>query len=81
MSADDFNKAFKAYENGDYQKAVKLFQQSCDKKDTWSCVSLAAMYANGDGVKQDYAKAAEYFEKACDLGEQMGCENYKRLKK
>ncbi|MDR2080848.1 MAG: sel1 repeat family protein [Campylobacteraceae bacterium] len=75
LMADDFNEAYKAYESGDYKKAMKLFQKSCDAKDAWSCAILGTMYLNGKGVKQDYSKAAELFQKSCSGGSAFGCGN------
>ncbi|WP_293731417.1 SEL1-like repeat protein [uncultured Actinobacillus sp.] len=37
------------------------------------------MYYNGQGVRQDKSKAKYYWGLACDNGDQMGCDNYRKL--
>ena len=39
------------------------------------------MYYNGYGVKKDYNKAVDLYGKACELKLQMGCDEYRELKK
>ncbi|MFZ7255361.1 MULTISPECIES: SEL1-like repeat protein [Avibacterium] len=36
-------------------------------------------YEYGLGVKQDKRKAKEYYGLVCDSGEQLGCDNYRKL--
>jgi TPR repeat protein len=38
------------------------------------------LYDDGKGVKKNINKALELYKKACDEGEELGCENYGKLK-
>ena len=62
-----------AYNKGDYQKTLDLWQKACDKGNALGCGGLGALYAEGKGVRQDYQKAAQLYQKACDSGEAVGC--------
>lgn len=74
-----FEDGLNAYGNKDYQTAFKIFQNLGNKGDAGAQNSLGYMYRYGEGVKQDYQKAKEWYEKACDGGDQMGCDEYRKL--
>lgn len=72
------------YANGegvrqDYAKAAKLYKKACDMKYGGACNDLGVQYDKGQGVRQNRSTAKQYYGKACDLGEQMGCDNYKKI--
>ena len=72
------------YANGegvkqDYFKAKEWYEKAAAQGYALAQNNIGAMYHNGTGVKQDFKKAKEWFGKACDGGEQMGCDNYKKL--
>ena len=73
FSKDLVELGIEAYDKGDYQKAVQLYQKACDGGEARGCFSLGFLYQNGQGVKQDYQKAAELYQKACDGGHAVGC--------
>ena len=56
--------ASKAYKDGDYKKAVEIFQPAAEKGDPGALVSLGFMYYCGLHVPKDHKKAAELYEKA-----------------
>jgi len=57
------------FEAEDYEKAVELFQKSCDGGYADGCHVLGKMYSRGiGGVTKDEAKALEFFQKSCDGG-------------
>lgn len=62
-----------AYNKGDYQKTLDLWQKACDEGNALGCGGLGILYKNGIGVKQDYQKAAHFYQKACNGGEALGC--------
>ena len=66
---------FKAYEQGNYTKAVKLFRKACDSGVALGCYTLGLMYDAGQGVKQNYSTAAKFFRKACESGIAEACNN------
>lgn len=69
----------KAYNSKDYESAFKIIDELAKSGDTKTQIALGVMYDNGNGVKQNKKLAKEWCGKACDGGEQLGCENYKRL--
>ncbi len=69
---DDANKA---YNDGDYTKAIEVYKELCDGKDAKACSSLGYMYRNAKGVSENATLAQEYYKKACDLGDKESCTN------
>ena len=65
FSKDLIKSGEEAYDKGDYQKAVELYQKACDSGEALGCYNLGVLYANGQGVKQDFTTAKQYFGKAC----------------
>ena len=68
-----FEDADKLYEDGDYSKAIKMWQRSCDDRDTRSCYRLGGLYKFGINTTQSYQKASEVYKKTCDGGDMTGC--------
>ena len=79
FSEDLIESGNEAYDKGDYQKAVELYQKACDSGAALGCYNLGFLYANDQGVKQDFSTAKQYYGKACDLGLQLGCDDYRKL--
>jgi TPR repeat protein len=68
-STDDFQRGAAAHRQGDYQKAVRLWQPLAEKGIVNAQFNLATMYYVGEGVKQDYAEALKWFRKAAEQGD------------
>ena len=47
-------KALTYYNQENYTKALKLFEEACDMGDIDGCNNLGVMYEKGQGVEQDY---------------------------
>lgn len=60
--------AQKAYEDGDYTKALQIWEQAATSNHTEAMYNLGILYYKGQGVIQDYNKAREWFEKAVTSG-------------
>lgn len=56
-------------------QTLTFSQKACDGGDAAVCSSLAAKYANGNGVLRDEKRAAILFQQACDRGNAGGCFN------
>ena len=56
--AEPFEDGMAAYERQDYVTARKIWRPLADKGHPQVLFNFAAMYANGEGIKQDYAIAA-----------------------
>jgi uncharacterized protein len=66
--AQDFNKGFKAYANGDFATALKEWRPLAEQGDASAQYNLALMSRLGEGVPQDYAQAAKWIRKAAEQG-------------
>ena len=64
----------------DDAQAVQWYRQTAEQGDAQAQVLLGIAYESGRGVRQDLALAQEWYGKACDNGDQIGCNNYLRLK-
>lgn len=71
--ADDFEDGILAYNRYEDQRAIELFQKSCDSGKTEACYKLGVIYARGLGAKQDNNKALDFFERVCDKNHSEGC--------
>ncbi|WP_244464874.1 tetratricopeptide repeat protein [Martelella endophytica] len=58
---DLFRFAFKAYKNGDKEKAVEAYRYAAEKGHTGSRWALANMYDSGDGVPENDYEAFKYY--------------------
>ena len=61
----DFKAGMKAYQAGDFTRAVKEFKGDKSKEAQYN---LGVMHYKGQGVKADPAQAAEFFRKAGERG-------------
>ena len=68
-----FQKAYAAYEAGDYATAQREYGKACNLGQAGACYNLGLLHANGKGVTADYAQAARYYERACDGDDAMAC--------
>ena len=64
----------------DDAEAVKWYRRAAEQGYTDAQVLLGIAYESGRGVHQDLALAQEWYGKACDNRDQIGCNNYRRLK-
>ena len=65
----------------DYQKAISLYEMSCDRGKAYACYDLGIVYEKGMVTKQDITKAKRYFKKGCQLKAQRSCRAYNALDK
>lgn len=63
----------------DYSKAFEFSLKAANKKIEASYLPVAMMYELGQGVRQDNKKAKEWYGKYCDSGNQLGCDEYRKL--
>lgn len=60
---------------GEFDKALKLYKQTCDLNSSMGCSNLGFMYLNGQTVTKDFTIARKYMKKSCDLNNSNGCLN------
>ena len=63
---DDLKKAKRAYKNGNYERAVKLFRNASDDGNVVADWYLGHMYSQGRGVPRDDAMAYSYYSRVAD---------------
>ena len=63
----------------DYSKAFEFSLKAANKQVEASYLPVAVMYELGQGVRQDNKKAKDWYGKYCDSGNQLGCDEYRRL--
>ena len=68
ISAQDFYKAVKAYENGDFASALKEWRPRAEGGDSAAQYNLGMMYKNGEGVHKDYKEALKWYRIAAEQG-------------
>ncbi|NOX43649.1 MAG: sel1 repeat family protein [Gammaproteobacteria bacterium] len=66
--ADKFAEASKAYHEGDYSQAKKMWLQLANDGHQQSQFNIAYMYEFGIEVKPDYSKAVKWYRKAAGNG-------------
>ncbi|MDR1461019.1 MAG: sel1 repeat family protein [Campylobacteraceae bacterium] len=68
--------------NDSLDKALKFFNETCDKGERSSCIMLGDIYEFGDNnIKIDLNKAMAYYKKSCNLKDIEGCNKFNNLKK
>ena len=65
----DFEAGVKAYDEGDYETALREFKALAEQGDTVAQFNLGLMYSNAQGVVQDYKEAVKWYRKAADQGD------------
>lgn len=63
---DDLKKAKRAYRNGNYDRAVKLFRRASDDGNIVADWYLGHMYRQGRGVPRDDARAFTYYTRVAE---------------
>jgi TPR repeat protein len=65
----DMNRAWDAYDRGDYQSAADLFRVEAEHGNPDAQYMLGAIYNDGNIGPRDYATAARWYEKAASQGQ------------
>jgi uncharacterized protein len=71
----DYESAYKAYSNGDYEQALPEFLQLANEGHLKAQFYLGGMYREGLGVDQDYAESLKWYEKSAEQGEPKAMHN------
>jgi len=67
-AAYNIDEAIKAYDKGNYSKAIKLFKLDAIKGLDFAQFRLGLMYDIGQGTKQDYVEAVKWYKLAAAQG-------------
>ena len=66
--AQDFDKALKASQSGDFATALKHWKPLAEQGDASAQYHLGVMYRKGNGVTKDYGEAVKWYRKAVEQG-------------
>ena len=70
--SQDLEKAWEAYEKGDYATALREYSVLAEQGHAKAQKNLGVMYAKGEGVRQDYKEAVKWFRKSAEQGYAVG---------
>ena len=59
-----FRRGWDAYQDGDYEAAIKWYEQAAQDGYANAQYNLARMYQNGEGVTRDYGAAIKWYKRA-----------------
>jgi TPR repeat protein len=65
---NDLNRGLLAYNNGDYETAMREWRPLAEQGSAVAQNNLGVMYRDGKGVEQDYARAARWYQLAAKQG-------------
>lgn len=65
LFSSDFETAVIEYKQGEYEKALVLFEESCNSGNRQGCFNLAVMYKHGQGIVPNRQKSEALFFLAC----------------
>ena len=68
----DLKRGMEAFQRQDYGAAMALWQPLAEKGVAQAQVSLAEMFARGDGVPRNMAEAAKWYRLAAEQGWLLG---------
>jgi len=66
--ASAFEDGVKAYGNGDFKTALKLFSEAAKEGNVSAQYNIGCMFKNGEGTQQDLSKALQWFRYAKQNG-------------
>ncbi len=68
LQAGPLGDGLRAFEAGDYQRALALWKPLAEKNDPDALYNIGLLYMKGLGVKQDYRAAKQWFKQAAKYG-------------
>ena len=66
--AQDYNKGYKAYQTGDYAKALKEWKPMAEQGNADAQYNLGVMLERGDGVLKDVTEAVKWYRLSAEKG-------------
>src|ERR1700758_4161797 len=70
-----YNRGLAMYRKGEYAKAARIYQESCNGGNGSACTNLAYLYERGLGVDKDESVSASLYRQGCDANDAQGCSN------
>ena len=72
MSAQEIDKGYEAYNDGDYATALNEWKPIAEQDYAFAQYNLGIMYEYGNGVAKDYAEAAKWYRLSAEQGYAIG---------
>lgn len=69
----DMQDGIKEYKNGNKEKALEIFRNSCDNKEIFNCLNTGNMFLTGKVLEKNMDYAKEFYKRSCDLKVYNGC--------
>ncbi len=64
----DMERAFEAYDSGDYKTAISLFKPLAEQGNAEAQYNIGLLYDRGLGAPQNYREAIKWYEKSAEQG-------------
>jgi len=68
MSAQEIDKGYEAYNDGDYATALKEWKPIAEQGYAFAQYNLGILYEYGNGVPKDYAEAVKWYRLSAEQG-------------
>jgi uncharacterized protein len=75
QAADDAEKACLGGDAGSCEKAVRLLEERCYRREAAACARVATLYLGGKTGRVEKVRAVEAYERGCDAGDVVACNN------
>ena len=72
MSAQEIDKGYEAYNDGDYATALKEWKPIAEQGYAFAQYNLGIMFEYGNGVPKDYAEAVKWYRLSAEQGYAIG---------
>ena len=72
MSAQEIDKGYEAYNDGDYATALNEWKPIAEQGYAFAQYNLGIMYEYGNGVPKDYAEAVKWYRLSAEQGYAIG---------
>ena len=72
MSAQEIDKGYEAYNDGDYATALNEWKPIAEQGYAFAQYNLGIMYEYGNGVAKDYAEAVKWYRLSAEQGYAIG---------
>ena len=72
MSAQEIDKGYEAYNDGEYTLALKEWKPIAEKGYAFAQYNLGIMYEFGNGVPKDYSEAVKWYRLSAEQGYAIG---------
>lgn len=73
--AHSFDEATQNLINGNYKRALQIFENLCMGGDSGACYQLGILYSDGENVPRNFHKSVAFYDQACSANVLAACNN------